>query len=985
MAGLFAAAFLARWAFSLLPPFTETNYEEAGVGLMARQILNGEFISLWWGQPYGGTLEIYLQSLFFLVLGPSVWVMRLVACLISVAGLIGVYFLGRRLFNETVAFWTAVFLAFPPFFLLRHSIIPYSGYLTTLALGSPAMLWTFNVIFRYRHLRHPLRHYFGVGFFCGLLIWQHLIGSSFLIASLALFLLCDKRFFRSPGFILLGLGVLLGSAPLLIWNLTHSWATLTSMVRGHQAGHFLPQLKEVFFQFIPGLFEPATLVDSRILFWVFYTPVFIFLLFLGIRTVISILQRGDGRWDGSRFLWVYFASVILLVTLSNYGLSRYLFALYASVPLLLVFFWSRWQQKFPVVSYFAMAVLIGTNIAGNVYYARSVLEEPRRPVDSLIAFLDEKEITGVKAHYRVAWPVCFESQGRIVASDWNAFRDNPYYMRGKKVYMEPFFRNERSVARQKNIAYVTHEGLKLPTAEAFEQSLKQIGAAYQKKRIGLYTVFYDVKNNSGAVSLKAIDPEIIEMKAGLNSGNENLALDGNLSTLWTSGEKQRPGQSVEIHFKKPVALKKLTFLPGHLINDYPRGFRVETSKRGSEWEMLFDASQGEMTLDWFPPFIRFNVEGELSAYFTGEKVKNIRVTLTQPSGNSWSVAELIAYEAGESPPPPLIKEEDSKKLIKSIKELEPEAFYASEPVLLALEEELPAGLIRPNLFEPKFKPVERKSNRVDFARKNAFLVQGNYINVLEQFVEQNGFSYSKEEITDGWMLYVVEPRPWIAPRLYKLGKFFEYQSMEEANQLLAKGEKEFADKRLGIAQKYFQASMDKNPSSFAYFNLKECLQLLQDKGGVQLLEEKWKSSFEPKIKRDELFGEAIKLIGVVPPPSVVHEGEKVEAACLWKCVDPIKERLVVFVHFEGPGGIRFQADHEPLKGRLPTDRWRKNEIIGSFFPIQVPEKLPAGTYEIYVGLWDPYVTEKRIPVLDADGKKKGTRVKIGELVCEERS
>jgi hypothetical protein len=59
----------------------------------------------------------------------------------------------------------------------------------------------------------------------------------------------------------------------------------------------------------------------------------------------------------------------------------------------------------------------------------------------------------------------------------------------------------------------------------------------------------------------------------------------------------------------------------------------------------------------------------------------------------------------------------------------------------------------------------------------------------------------------------------------------------------------------------------------------------------------------------------------------------------------------VFVHFDGPS--RFQADHAPAGGRLPTSRWIETEIVRDEFTATIPAGAPAGSYDVTVGLWDP--------------------------------
>lgn len=59
------------------------NSDEAIVGLMAKQILDGHFSAFYWGQTYGGG-EPYLVAALFGIFGTSVWALRAVSVLLSV-------------------------------------------------------------------------------------------------------------------------------------------------------------------------------------------------------------------------------------------------------------------------------------------------------------------------------------------------------------------------------------------------------------------------------------------------------------------------------------------------------------------------------------------------------------------------------------------------------------------------------------------------------------------------------------------------------------------------------------------------------------------------------------------------------------------------------------------------------------------------------------------------------------------------------------
>src|SRR5688500_1600432 len=96
-AALFGVAVLVRVAALAAPSLAESNYEEAEAGLMARHVLQGDFIALWWGVPYLGTLHVYLAGLLFALFGATTPVLRLAPLLLSLVGAVFTYRLARVL------------------------------------------------------------------------------------------------------------------------------------------------------------------------------------------------------------------------------------------------------------------------------------------------------------------------------------------------------------------------------------------------------------------------------------------------------------------------------------------------------------------------------------------------------------------------------------------------------------------------------------------------------------------------------------------------------------------------------------------------------------------------------------------------------------------------------------------------------------------------------------------------------------------------
>lgn len=967
-----------RLVWTVLPPFQELNYEESLVGLMARHILNGEFIALWWGQPYGGTLEIYLLSIFFLIFGESVTVARLLPVCISLFGIFSVYLLGRTLFNVRVALRTALFLAVAPVFLLRLSIVPYSGYLTTLALGPFIILWTYNVLFRRQRINRIGWHYFGIGFFSGLLIWQHLIGASFFIASFLLLVLCERRFFLKPSFWIASFGFFVGLLPLIVWNISHDWGTFMAMISGHSSGHILSHIWQVIYADLPLLFAPNE-KWAQPLFWVLYLPVALFLFFLGVRTMISLVQREKGDWEGSRFLAVYLFSAIFLMALTNYGLERYLFSVYATLPLLIVFFWSRLYKRFPKVASTAFILLIMLNASGTFFMAKAVSKQVPRPIESVLTFIKEKEISHVMGHYRVVWPIQFESKENITASDWNFFQDNPYYIKKIPVNMKSFFEMAKSVLKSNNVAYITHEGLKLPTASQFESVLNILKADYKKEKKGLYAIFYNVA--ALKPFYKEVEPSEFSLRSNLYEADLTYLVDGNLSTEWSTRHKQSSGDWIEINFKKPLSLTKILLNTRKNILNTPEQLVIEVSKNGRDWKEVIDASKGQLTADWFGQNVALNVKGDLSFYFSEEKIRSVRFKLKGDGRRPWSLSQIRLFEKSESLFSPwdesIFSEVEELIDLKSL-----QAFYAPKEALLLLREKLPKSCFVPQLFEPKHTPLEEQSYRVNFSLKNAFLVPDSSSVFMEEFFKEKNIPYSHYDLKKEFSLFETGSQSWVPNMIWSQARLLGYQSREESFASIIRGDLEWEQKHVGLAKKYYETSFIKYPNSFAYFRLKEVLKHLQDQEQLDEFEAKWKTAFEPSNQREEVFDGLVKLIGTILPPSIVKDGTSVKATCLFQCLQPMQRDYAVFVHFENSEGVLFQADHFPVQGSLPSSKWVKDEIIGDTFSINIPKNIPSGKYDIFIGLWEPYEIKKRLKVYDAKGNESGSRVKIGEIICE---
>jgi tetratricopeptide (TPR) repeat protein len=150
--------------------------------------------------------------------------------------------------------------------------------------------------------------------------------------------------------------------------------------------------------------------------------------------------------------------------------------------------------------------------------------------------------------------------------------------------------------------------------------------------------------------------------------------------------------------------------------------------------------------------------------------------------------------------------------------------------------------------------------------------------------------------------------------------------------------------------------------------------------------------FSPEVELSHNFGDKLVLIGSDIKVENLGPGGQFSITYYWKSLTPVHENYAIFVHFKKKGAIidpettsrikrklrrpitdMFQQDHHPLHGAYPTSKWIANELIREQYDVTVPPEIEPGTYEIWIGVWNPFT---KIRLKTDDGK---TKVKIGEI------
>jgi hypothetical protein len=229
--------------------------DEAEVGMQAEHILHGEHPIYYYGQPYMGSLQMYLIAGIILLTGPSVWAIRIEPLIISLAL---VYFTwcfsgaladGAHLSNRVKTLFIVIATlgaAFPPLYDTVEEMRTTGGYVEAFTI----MLWLLFCAFRLTQSWHvdassrelALR-WAGVGFLVGFGFWIDPLVVYALLAIiiwiggyLILELVKPKRQTASQTRIavvkealLFGIAIpasLVGFAPGLYWGAHHQWANI---------------------------------------------------------------------------------------------------------------------------------------------------------------------------------------------------------------------------------------------------------------------------------------------------------------------------------------------------------------------------------------------------------------------------------------------------------------------------------------------------------------------------------------------------------------------------------------------------------------------------------------------------------------------------------------------------------------------------------------------------------------------------------------
>ncbi len=142
-----------------------------------------------------------------------------------------------------------------------------------------------------------------------------------------------------------------------------------------------------------------------------------------------------------------------------------------------------------------------------------------------------------------------------------------------------------------------------------------------------------------------------------------------------------------------------------------------------------------------------------------------------------------------------------------------------------------------------------------------------------------------------------------------------------------------------------------------------------------------------------VFGSVIQLAGYRGPETVtlapqqavtgtLAAGAVLTTTLVWNAKGQPATDYTAYVHMLDTQGQQAASyDRAPAGDRYPTSHWRSGDQIISTFALSLPPDLPAGDYELWVGLYETASAGAlRLPVTDAGGLPAGDgEVKIGRV------
>jgi hypothetical protein len=126
-------------------------------------------------------------------------------------------------------------------------------------------------------------------------------------------------------------------------------------------------------------------------------------------------------------------------------------------------------------------------------------------------------------------------------------------------------------------------------------------------------------------------------------------------------------------------------------------------------------------------------------------------------------------------------------------------------------------------------------------------------------------------------------------------------------------------------------------------------------------------------------GAEFSSVGVLEGYSLTRTSAALAVTLVWRATATPEVSYSAFVHLESADGhVWAQSDSAPANWSRPTTGWLPGEYVSDLHALSLPAHLPAGSYTLWTGLYDP-ASGARVPAAGA-GAAADQRVALGQVI-----
>jgi type IV secretory pathway TrbD component len=638
--------------------------DDATVALIAKHVLSGEnFPVFFYHQTYMGSLNgIHLVPVLYLF-GPSVLLVRLNAIAWSLLFPLGLYLLGRRIFDEPIGRAALALAAVPPFLLTYWSTVAEPHFETNVFGVWLLLLALAALTARSEPARTRALAVFGL--LAGLAWWTSLKVVAVLGPCLMLLALRDSRLLLGRGGALLVGGFLLGSLPAWLFYAVHGYDVAG---KSQSAGYLfrlgvdlsLARLREFWTDVILGLLGTY--------YWRPDTPLrqaglalncAIYVLGLGL-ALGQLVRLRRGAQSSARAWGLGLLLLTLAASLGAVYVSRHAGTL------------SRETSRYALPAYIPLLVCTGALVVEASRWSRTVGA-------GLLAFL---LLFAGWTNVRFLWPLSPAMRARqaesIAALERvrHALAARPvealYVDDSMHAFVWAFLLDRPTVSTMARDVYVPHavatdaaeriDILAARDADRVAADLAAVGATWEPTSILGWRLFENVR-------VPGRRYRMVPRSAWRVMGDPNVPAsiaDGDLATAWPHPRQDGPLDPLLLDLGRQHRIGRVVFWPSRPTSTvFP--LRVSGSGDGLRWETFGTvpsvARQPTFVASGRPVFRPRN--GWLELVLTPRPLRYLRVEPAEPVGPApWGVAELQVYEATREAPPDRV---DTGRLVERLR------------------------------------------------------------------------------------------------------------------------------------------------------------------------------------------------------------------------------------------------------------------------------------------------------------------------------